>query len=283
MSGFIDVVGEDLFEGGRFVLAREEGGWSLDGVVADGRVYDVWADAQDERWMQFRPAGTGWRLDEAPAFSRVRLWVTLESGGGSVDVSAEPAAEPYVPLTAGEPPLPGGRGARSVTGERWRTERSSDVVVAAMLDAWTRSAGEAVRLGWMSGLPRGDDLLAAYVEDAAEIADHDLAFIRWLVVEWSRRLRDGLSCRRDAEQRRAAANHLLGAMAELARAIDPAVQLVGRAPSLLGAQHRHAWLVDEGLAQRLDNPSRGGPHRPILVVRPLVRRNGEVVLEGEVA
>ncbi|MCB9694932.1 MAG: hypothetical protein H6736_24265 [Alphaproteobacteria bacterium] len=282
-----------LGEHGR-ALADVAGHWAGGRVVVTVetevlRVYDVWA-GEDEDWVQLQRHAASWvHPDLDGQKRRIRFWVApldpeVADELAEAEVEAADLA-PYVPVVDGEPPLPDQRGALPSRLMRWVHARGDEIVVAAMLDEWTEAAGEAAALGWMCGLPRGEDLLMAYARSAGaaeRVVGHESAFARWLVAELGRRVREGLASRRDAESRRAAVQRLFPALSRLLRAVDPDLELVTSPPAVIGPRERHHWLVDDGLAGRLDNPVVvEGAHRPVFVVRPKLVRAGTVLLEGE--
>lgn len=270
------------------------------------RVYDVWCEI-DGSWAQLQRIGEWWHLESHVASGIMRFWLsmddptlraspvlaestdclpessTLRASVGDATVSDE--KRPYVPVVGGEPPLPGTRRRMPARLRRWVERRGGEVVVAAVLDEWTLAAGEAAALGWMSGLPRGEDLLPAYAAHALAVPDgaHEEAFARWLTAEVGRAVRAGLDSRRTAEERRPAVAVLIPALARVLRALDPGLEVVAEVPPVIGPRDRHRWLVDGELALALDNRvTFGGAHRPVFMVRPAVLGKGVVLLEGEV-
>lgn len=269
----------DAWPGGRLSVAV-----SLNAA----RVYDVWV-ARNGAWTQLQRDGEHWAHDDVPAGATcIRFWIapmdpdTTPALSEAVVETAE--VRPYLPVVEGEPPLPGRREVLPSRLMRWIHGAQQDVVVAAMLEEWTEAAAEAAALGWMCGLPRGEDLLLAYARSSGasdRVADHEPAFARWLVAELGQRIRGGLTERRDAESRRSAVELLVAALGRLLRAVSPGFRLDATPPAVIGPRERHRWLVDEPLAGALDNPSASeGAHQPVFVLRPLLLQGERVLLEG---
>lgn len=272
------------------------------------RVYDIWASV-DGGWFQLNRAPgepDGWLNEDlhGRTIQSLRLWV-----GASWDMTLEPAPPrqagsdstppdlpieaarsigPYVPIMDGEPPLPGDRADVELSSRvrRWVRDLSADVVVGAMLEEWTTACAEAAALGWMAGLPRGEDLLEVYARASGgdpRVGDHDQGFARWLTAELGRATRNGVRDRRDLEARRPGVRLLQRALARVVRAVAEDLVANHAPPPVVGPGQRHEWLVDDAFAAMVDNPViTPGSHRPIFVVRPLLSRRGLVLVEGEV-
>lgn len=246
------------------------------------RVYDVWV-GQGEDWVQLcRDAGR-WTSEDRPT-GTVRFWIASEEPEPVLPPAppVQPEVVAYLPVQSGEPPLPAERRPLLPGAADWLDARARDVVVRAMLDEWTAAAAQARSLGWMCGLPRGEDLLGRYAREGRLVDDHDASFGRWLVGEFGRRTRLGLHDRRDAEARRAGVEHLLVALARLLRSLAPALRIDWEVPAVVGPAERHRWLVDGDLARRLGAPGGADVHRPVFVLRPVLLLGDAVLLEGEV-
>ncbi len=222
-----------------------------------------------------------------------------EHEDGTIGAAMEGVGESYVPVVDGEPPLPGEREEVRVPSRvrAWIVETQEDFLVSAFLEEWTAACGGAAAHGWMVGLPRGEDLLQTYARTVGldrRVRDHERGFARWLTTEVGRATRSGLTDRRELELRRPGARLIHKALQNLLRAVHEDLDITYIPPSIIGASNRHHWLVDEGMAARLDNPvTSAGSHRPMFVLRPRLRvipatqtiddgPNGIVVVEGEV-
>lgn len=253
------------------------------------RVYDVWVEVEGE-WCQLNRAEEDVWHSDLGVEGRVRLWLARKEAPATLVMPQEraPAVElaPYVPVVEGAPPLPSERPHHEIASAlmRWMRQRQQEMLVAAMLEEWDLACAEATALGWMPNLPTGADLLPSFAKTVPRAtADPDTAFVRWLVFETGRATKVGIEDRLALEARRAAVRVVWLAQERLARAVAPHLEIDSAPPPLIGPLDRHRWLVDEGLAVRVDNPAvPDAPHRPVFMLRPLVQRDGEVLVEGEV-
>lgn len=206
---------------------------------------DVWTRGGDG-WTAWRRGPDGWR----PA----------------------PRPDPAGPRRAPFPPT-----------EAWARSRSAEPAVATALAAWSEAGLAASRVGWLLDLPAGDRLFDAWLAVAEPTERPADAFATWFVGALGTASRRGLDDRETAERRDVVARTVLRACARVVEALDPDLRVEVEAPIAVGARDAERWLVDRSVAARLANAGTGELVRPMLALRPLLRRGDRVLLEGEVA
>lgn len=165
----------------------------------------------------------------------------------------------------------------------WGVGVARDPDVRQALEGWTEAVVAASQVGWVTGIPAGDQLVEGWARTAEPTEDPARAFARWLVGELGRAARNGLEDRGIADQRGVVARRLHQAAGRLLLALDDRLELTLEPPGGVGPRQREQWLVDAELATALGNPPVAQVVQPLVVLRPLLRCGDAVVLEGEVA
>ena len=167
----------------------------------------------------------------------------------------------------------------------WAAAKRREVLIASLLDEWTEACVAASESGWVLGIPTGEVLLDAWARTATEAAVEEPAeaFGVWLVGQLGQSTRRGLKNRDMAAHRDVLGRALARAAGRLLKGLDEDLVIESRAPAGVGPRHRHAWLIDSALAEVMGRERGSEFLQPVVVLRPVLMRGDQVLLEGEVA
>jgi hypothetical protein len=167
----------------------------------------------------------------------------------------------------------------------WAADRRKEVLIESLLDEWTEACVAASESGWVLGIPTGEILLDAWARLAGDgpIAAPAEAFGIWLVGQIGKSTRRGIKTRELAARRDVLARDLARVAGRLLKGLDEDLVLESRAPAGVGPRQRNAWLIDREVAEVLGGERVGDFVQPVMVLRPLLKRGEQVLLEGEVA